>query len=146
MLDHLLRLGPAYHVDERIGELVTTAVEGVERLEAYFARSLPQAALSVVAPGLVTDYVAVLDPLSAAVLLATGPAIVVLMVLIGKHAEEHTRLRWAVLSRMCAHLLDVLRGPPRSGRHPMPTTKEAHEPSRSPRGSPPLATLAYGLP
>ena len=38
---HILRLGPAYAGGERTGELTTTATEGVERLEPYFARYLP---------------------------------------------------------------------------------------------------------
>src|SRR5829696_5776892 len=46
MYAHLLRLGPAYMAGERAGELATTATEGVERIEPYFARYLPQVALS----------------------------------------------------------------------------------------------------
>lgn len=34
---HILRLGPAYVAGERTGELTTTATEGIERLEPYFA-------------------------------------------------------------------------------------------------------------
>ncbi len=50
---HLLRLGPAYAAGERAGELATTATEGVERIEPYFARYLPQVALSAAVPLLV---------------------------------------------------------------------------------------------
>ena len=42
---HVLRLGPAYTTGERSGELTTTLTEGVERLEPYFARYLPQTRL-----------------------------------------------------------------------------------------------------
>ncbi len=112
LLEHLLALGPLYCGGERTGELVTTAVEGVERLEAYFARYLPQVYLSALAPVVISACVLWLDPLSGVVLLATGPAIVVLMILIGKRAEEQTRLQWESLSRMGAHFLDVLRGLP----------------------------------
>lgn len=112
LFDHVVRLGPAYAAGERAGELATTAVEGVERLEAYFARYLPQVYLSALAPLLIAVYVLVLDPLSGAVLLATGPAIPVLMALIGGHTEKHTRGQWEALSRMGAHFLDTLRGLP----------------------------------
>jgi ATP-binding cassette subfamily C protein CydD len=37
LLSHVFRLGPAYVVGERSGELATTVTEGVERLEPYFA-------------------------------------------------------------------------------------------------------------
>jgi ATP-binding cassette subfamily C protein CydD len=107
---HAMRLGPAYAAGERTGELTTTAVEGVERLDPYFASYLPQIFLSVLTPLLIAGYVLFLDPLSGAVLLATGPAIPVLMILIGRHTEEHTRGQWEALSSMGAHFLDALRG------------------------------------
>src|SRR3712207_2729259 len=50
---HLLRLGPAYAKGQRTGELTTTATEGVEKLEAYFGRYLPQTVLSVFVPLLI---------------------------------------------------------------------------------------------
>jgi ATP-binding cassette subfamily C protein CydD len=43
---HMLRLGPAYVRGERTGELAATALEGIERLDAYVGRYLPQIALS----------------------------------------------------------------------------------------------------
>jgi ATP-binding cassette subfamily C protein CydD len=109
---HAIKLGPAYAAGERTGELATTAVEGVERLDPYFAGYLPQVFLSVLAPLIVAGYVLFLDPLSGIALLATGPAIPVLMILIGRHTEEHTRGQWEALSRMGAHFLDALRGLP----------------------------------
>ena len=110
LLAHLLALGPAYHDGGHTGELTTTAVEGVERLEAYFARYLPLVYLGALVPTLIAASVLWLDPWSGIVLLATGPAIPVLMVLIGRHAEKHTRSQWTALSQMGAHFLDVLRG------------------------------------
>ena len=50
---HLMRLGPGYTGGERTGELVATAVEGVERLDAYVGRYLPQMALSAFVPLLI---------------------------------------------------------------------------------------------
>jgi ATP-binding cassette subfamily C protein CydD len=109
---HLMRLGPGYTKGERTGELVATAVEGVERLDAYVGRYLPQVALSVLAPLLISAYILTQDPISAVLLLATAPAIPVLMVLVGSHAEKHMQRQWAALSRMSAHFLDVLQGLP----------------------------------
>ena len=110
LLAHLPVLGPAYQNGTHTGELTTTAVEGVERLEAYFARYLPLVYLGALVPILIAACVLWLDPLSGIVLLATGPAIPVLMVLIGRHAEKHTRSQWTALSQMGAHFLDALRG------------------------------------
>ena len=68
---HLLRLGPAYAAGERVGELATTATEGVERIEPYFARYLPQVALSAAVPLLVVAYVFPRDLYSGVVLMIT---------------------------------------------------------------------------
>jgi ATP-binding cassette subfamily C protein CydD len=109
---HLMRLGPNYTGGERTGELAATTVEGVERLDAYVGRYLPQMALSVFVPLLIFAYLLSVDPISAVLLLATAPAIPVLMILVGSHAEKQMQGQWAALSRMSAHFLDVLQGLP----------------------------------
>src|ERR671910_2959841 len=88
---HVLRLGPAYTRGERIGELATTATEGVEKLDAYVGRYLPQVFLSVLVPLMIAGYILPRDPSSAILLAVTAPVIPVLMVLVGSYAEEHTR-------------------------------------------------------
>ena len=107
---HLLRLGPAYAAGEKAGELATTATEGVERIEPYFARYLPQVALSAAVPLLVVAYVFPRDVSSGVLLTITAPVIPVMMVLVGSYAEEHIRRQWVSLSRMGAHFLDALQG------------------------------------
>ncbi len=109
---HLMHLGPGYTKGERTGELVATAVEGIERLDAYVGRYLPQVVLSALVPLLVAAYVLPLDWISAVLLLVSAPAIPVLMVLVGSHAEKHMQRQWSALSRMSAHFLDVLQGLP----------------------------------
>ena len=110
LLSHVFRLGPAYAAGERSGELVTTATEGVERLEPYLARYLPQVALSAFVPLLVAAYILPRDLASAVLLLVTAPVIPIMMVLAGSYAEEHTKRQWLALSRMGAHFLDALQG------------------------------------
>ena len=107
---HVLRLGPAYAKGQRTGELTTTATEGVERLEAYFGRYLPQAVLSVLVPLLIAGYIFPRDWSSAVLLLVTAPVIPLMMVLVASYAEEHTRRQWWALSRMGASFLDALQG------------------------------------
>src|SRR5215207_3905438 len=107
---HVLRLGPSYTVGERTGELTTTATEGVEKLDAYFGRYLPQVFLSVLVPLMIAGYIFPRDPSSAVLLLVTAPVIPVLMMLVGGYAEEHTRRQWRALSRMGASFLDALQG------------------------------------
>ena len=109
---HILRLGPAYTRGERTGELATTATEGVEKLEAYFGRYLPQVFLSALIPLLIAMYVLPLDWSSSVLLLMTAPVIPVLMVLVGSYAEEHMQRQWTALSRLGASFVDALQGLP----------------------------------
>ncbi|WP_423055361.1 thiol reductant ABC exporter subunit CydD [Zhaonella formicivorans] len=110
LLAHLFALGPLYARGERTGELVNLVVEGVESLEAYFARYLPQLALSVLVPVLILGFVFPLDLLSGFIMLFTAPLIPLFMILIGKWADHLTQRQWDDLSRMSAHFLDVLQG------------------------------------
>jgi len=112
LYEHLMRLGPAYSEGERTGELVSTITEGTERLDAYFARYLPQVALSAFVPLVVAVYIFPTDWASAVLLLITVPVIPILMVLVGSYAEEHIQGQWTALSRMSAQLLDSMQGLP----------------------------------
>ena len=112
LFGHVLRLGPAYARGERTGELATTATEGVERLDAYFARYLPQVLLSVLVPLLIVAYIFPLDHSSAVLLLATAPVIPVMMILVGGYAEDHMKRQWTALSRLGAGFLDAVQGLP----------------------------------
>jgi ATP-binding cassette, subfamily C, bacterial CydD len=94
----------------RAGELAATAVQGVDALEEYFARYLPQVVLAGLVPVAVLGYVATLDPPVAAILAVTLPLIVLFMVLIGRGAAASARSRWRALSALAVHFLDVVEG------------------------------------
>jgi ATP-binding cassette subfamily C protein CydCD len=94
----------------RTGELASTAVQGVDALEAYFAGYLPQLVLAAAVPLAVIAWVLVLDPVAAAILALTVPILVVFMVLIGKGARARADGRWRALSLLGAHFLDVVQG------------------------------------
>jgi ATP-binding cassette, subfamily C, bacterial CydD len=94
------------------GEIAAAAVHGVQSLEAYFARYLPQLVLAMVAPLAVLAWVAVIDLESALVMAVTLPLVPVFMWLIGRATEQRTRERWDALRRLSTHFLDVVRGLP----------------------------------
>jgi thiol reductant ABC exporter CydD subunit len=94
------------------GEVATAAVSGVDGLEAYFARYLPQLVLAVLVPVTVLAWTAAIDLTSAAIMVVTLPLIPVFMVLIGRYTESKTRARWSALTRLSNHFLDVIRGLP----------------------------------
>lgn len=104
------QLGPAWLTGERSGDLVNTLSDGVEALEAYYARYLPAMALVVLVPLAILVVVAGNDWLSALVLVVTAPLIPLFMILIGKGTEKHNQQQWQQLARMSAHFLDVIQG------------------------------------
>ena len=110
MVRHLLGVGPVSLSQERTGELVNAAVEGVEALDAYFSQYLPGLALAALVPVVYLLFVFPADLLSGLVLLLTAPLIPVFMVLIGSRSRTLTQRRWLSLSRMSAYFLDVLQG------------------------------------
>jgi len=94
------------------GEVAASAVQGVDGLEAYFARYLPQVVLASVVPLAVLAWVATIDLTSAGVMLLTLPLVPVFMWLIGRYTEDRTRERWQALRLLSGHFLDVVRGLP----------------------------------
>jgi thiol reductant ABC exporter CydD subunit len=93
-------------------ELTATAVQGVDGLEAYFARYLPQLVLAALVPLAVIGWTAAVDPLSAGLLLLTLPLVPLFMWLIGRYTEAQARERWEALRLLSGHFLDVVRGLP----------------------------------
>lgn len=110
LLAHLQRIGPLGLKGERTGDLVAVAGEGIERLDPYVARYLPQIALAVLTPLAILVAVAARDWISAIILLATAPILPLLMALVGRYAESHLQAQWTTLARMSAYLLDTLQG------------------------------------
>lgn len=97
---------------ERTGELVNTLLNGVDKLEEYFSKFLPQVFLSIFIPIIILIFVFPLDWLTAIVFIVTAPIIPIFMFLIGSIAEKMNKKQWQTLSRMSAYFLDVLQGLP----------------------------------
>ena len=112
VVERRLRDDPAALDGVEAGEVAASAVQGVEGLEAYFARYLPQLVLACVVPLAVLAWVTAIDPVTAAVMVVTLPLVPVFMWLIGRYTEEKTRERWQALSALSGHFLDVVRGLP----------------------------------
>ena len=112
LVEQRLRAQPTASDGATSAEIATTAVQGVDSLEAYFARYLPQVVLALIVPVAVLAWVAAVDVTSALVLLVTLPLVPVFMWLIGRYTEEQTRKRWDSLRLLSAHFLDVVRGLP----------------------------------
>jgi ATP-binding cassette subfamily C protein CydD len=110
LLQKITRLGPAYTRTQQSGELVTTALQGVEALDAYFSQYLPQLLLASILPLLILLSVFPLDWVSGLVFVITAPLIPFFMALVGKTSEMETKKQWKALSRLGADFLDTLQG------------------------------------
>lgn len=97
---------------ERTGELVTTTVEGIEKLDAFYRRFVPQVLTTLTAPLLIVLAVAFIDPLSAALLALTAPLIPLFMWLLGNAAARRSRDQWQALTSLGGRFLDTLQGLP----------------------------------
>ncbi|MFI9611063.1 thiol reductant ABC exporter subunit CydD [Streptomyces sp. NPDC052023] len=112
LLDRSVQLGPGWLSGQRTGSLVALATRGVDALDDYFSRYLPQLGLAVVVPVAVLARIVTEDWVSAAIIVGTLPLIPVFMVLIGWATQSRMDRQWRLLSRLSGHFLDVVAGLP----------------------------------
>ena len=77
LFDKIVDLGPAYMGLERTGAVITSLVDGVEQLETYFGRYLPQLFVAALTPAGIFVFIAFLDMPVAAMM--TGFALFTLI-------------------------------------------------------------------
>jgi ABC-type transport system involved in cytochrome bd biosynthesis fused ATPase/permease subunit len=112
LLAHLGRLGPAYLTTARAGAVRTTLVDGVEGVDAYVSRYLPQLLITLCVPPLLLAALAAVEP---AALLGLVPAL--LLALFGPRAWDRLLARrgkehWDTYEQLGADYLEALQGMP----------------------------------
>ncbi|NEW76600.1 thiol reductant ABC exporter subunit CydD [Streptomyces rhizosphaericus] len=112
LLERAVRLGPSWLDSQRTGELTTLATRGIDALDDYFARYLPQLGLAVVVPVAVLARIVTADWISALIIVVTLPLIPLFMMLIGWATQSRMDRQWRLLSRLSGHFLDVVAGLP----------------------------------
>ncbi len=112
LVSRLEEMGPVALSALRAGELATTAVDGVEAVDGYFSKYLPQRAVASLLPLSILAVVLPLDWISGVILIVTAVFLPLTMIVIGEEAHERNRRLWGRLSQMSAHFLDALRGLP----------------------------------
>ncbi|MFD3614350.1 thiol reductant ABC exporter subunit CydD [Streptomyces sp. NPDC058676] len=112
LLERSVALGPGWLSGQRTGSLVALATRGVDALDDYFSRYLPQLGLAVVVPVAVLARIVTEDWVSAAIIVGTLPLIPVFMMLIGWATQSRMDRQWQLLSRLSGHFLDVVAGLP----------------------------------
>ncbi|WP_328299698.1 thiol reductant ABC exporter subunit CydD [Streptomyces sp. NBC_00435] len=112
LLERAADLGPGWLSGQRTGSLVALATRGVDALDDYFSRYLPQLGLAVVVPVAVLARIVTEDWVSAAIIVVTLPLIPLFMILIGMATQSRMDRQWRLLSRLSGHFLDVVAGLP----------------------------------
>jgi len=96
----------------RTAELTALATEGIEALDGYFAKYLPQLVLATVVPIAVLVRVGWADPLAGLTIAATLPLIPLFGALVGRATSAHAQQRWRALAVLSHHFLDMVSGLP----------------------------------
>ncbi|UFU07864.1 thiol reductant ABC exporter subunit CydD [Ruania halotolerans] len=109
VLDHAAALGPRW-LARHGAHTATTLTRGLDALEPYFVRYLPQLLLAAVLTPAVLVVMATLDLLAAVTVVALLPVIPMFMWLIGRVTQSYARRRLADQERLGAQLLDLLAG------------------------------------
>jgi thiol reductant ABC exporter CydD subunit len=112
VLTAVARLGPGALPAGSSGELTMLLTRGLDGLDAYFARYLPQVVLAALVPATTLAVVFPVDPVAATIMLVTVPLIPVFLALVGWTTQARHRHQHAVLARMSQHVLELLRGLP----------------------------------
>lgn len=108
----LQALGPAGLAGEGTGPLIEAVTKGVDELEPYFTRFLPQLVLAAILPLMFLIIIVPSEWRSGLVLLFSAPCIPLFMILIGRGSERLHRRHWERLAQMAGHLLDLVQGLP----------------------------------
>ena len=111
-LTALVARGPVALAGSRSGETAASLTSGLDALDHYYARFLPQVVVAVAVPVVAIAYVVSVDWVSAVILVVTLPLIPLFTALIGRAAEQSTRKRWQTFQLLGGHFLDVLQGLP----------------------------------
>lgn len=94
------------------GRLITLMTQGLDALDGYFAKYLPQLGLAATVPVIVLVAIVLTDWESALIIGLTLPLIPVFMILIGKVTQARMDRRWVVQSRLAHHFGDLVAGLP----------------------------------
>jgi ATP-binding cassette subfamily C protein CydD len=104
------RLGPAWLARRNAASLAVTAGHGLEALDAYFGRYLPQLVATAITMPILIGAITLADPLSGLIVVLTIPLIPLFMVLIGWATRGVQQKQYRTLGRLAARFADTVEG------------------------------------
>lgn len=112
LVAHAVELGPRWAAGRATTDVTLLVTRGLDALDGYYGRYLPQLALAAIVPLVVVACLFTADLVAALTVTLTVPLIPVFMVLIGRMSAAHRQQRWAALSRLAHRFADVVAGLP----------------------------------
>jgi thiol reductant ABC exporter CydD subunit len=110
LAERIATLGPDGRAVRPTGDVVALATRGIDALDGFYSRYLPQLFLAVIVPLTILAVVVTRDWISAAILLVTLPLVPVFMALVGLGTRSHTDRQFRTLQALSGHFLDVVNG------------------------------------
>jgi len=104
------RLGPGWLAQRNQTALAVTAGHGLEALDAYFARYIPQLVLTVIATPVIVAVMWWQDWPSGLTAIITLPLIPLFLILIGIATRTVQQRQWQTLQRLAARFADTVQG------------------------------------
>ena len=104
------QLGPGWVGERNTARLTLVAGRGLEALDAYFGRYLPQLVQTAIATPIIVAVMWANDWISGLTVVLTIPTIPVFMVLIGLATRSVQNKQWQTLSRLAARFSDTVHG------------------------------------
>lgn len=106
----LTGLGSAYHEKVPTAQAVQVAVEGVEQLEIYFGKYLPQLFYSLLAPLTLFVVLSFINFKASLILLICVPMIPITIMAVQKAAKRLLKKYWGIYTRLGDSFLENLQG------------------------------------
>lgn len=110
LYEKLQSLGASYHEQVPTAEAVQVAVEGVEQLETYFGKYLPQLFYSLLAPLTLFAVLSFISVKASAVLLICVPLIPLTIMAVQKLAKKLLAKYWGIYTELGDSFLENLQG------------------------------------
>lgn len=108
--EKMLRLGASYSEQISSSEIVQVSTEGVEQLETYFGKYLPQLFYSLLAPVTLFVILCRIDLKASVVLLICVPLIPVSIIVVWKIAKRLLNKYWSIYTGLGDSFLENLQG------------------------------------
>ncbi|VEF47555.1 transport ATP-binding protein cydD [Bacillus freudenreichii] len=110
LIESYFRLGPRFVQTNGTGQLVTLAMEGIEKVKTFLEIAIPRMIRTFLIPAITVLYVFTLDVTSAVIMTVTVPIVIIFMILLGLAAQAMADKQYETYRILSNHFVDTLKG------------------------------------